>query len=215
MFEGLRIQDKRNREETNPVMHISFAHYTKNDTIVNFIEENLTIYDEKQKYNALKKYKTINIHKITEQIFEQTGKQTVILIDEYDKPIQVNIQNKQQAEELRLELQSFYAPVKDSDQYIRLFFLSGLTKLLKMSIFSVLNHLDDITYDRRFYDLMGYSDDELDLHFTQDFQELSDEMGMSYEQFRANVREYYNGYNFGKPKNTMYNPRNINQLLIK
>jgi hypothetical protein len=131
---------------------------------------------------------------LIEQLHAQTGQRVVVLVDEYDKPILDNIDNSAVALEMREGLKDFYSVIKDSDAYVRFAFLTGVSKFSKVSLFSGLNNLKDITLDARYSALCGYTDADVDTVFAPELPGLD----------RQLIRDWYNGYNWlGEP---VYNP---------
>ncbi len=128
------------------------------------------------------------------RLAEKTGQRVVVLVDEYDKPILDRIEDKAKALEIREVLKDFYSVIKDSDAYIRFAFLTGVSKFSKVSLFSGLNNLQDITLDARFSAICGYTDADVDSVFAPELDGLD----------RAEIRTWYNGYNWlGE---SVYNP---------
>ncbi|MFT3812833.1 MAG: ATP-binding protein [Acidovorax sp.] len=125
---------------------------------------------------------------------ETTGQRVVVLVDEYDKPILDRIEDRERALEIREGLKDFYSVIKDSDEYVRFAFLTGVSKFSKVSLFSGLNNLQDITLDERYSSLCGYTDADVDTVFAPELEGLD----------REEIRRWYNGYNWtGEP---VYNP---------
>ena len=139
----------------------------------------------------------------------------MILIDEYDRPVLNVLHKPQQAEELRQKFRDFYAGIKSIDRDIRLFFLTGITKILKMSIFSVLNNLQDLFYDPVAYKVVGYTQQEIEEVFKEEIKEAAEFNNMEEEELKRVMKLYYNGYNFGNPGDRIYNPWDINNFMEK
>jgi len=134
------------------------------------------------------------------QAHQQTGQRSVVLIDEYDKPILDNIDNDAAALEMREGLKNLYSVLKGSDEHLKFVFLTGVSKFSKVSLFSGLNNLTDITLDERYSDICGYTDAEVDTVFAPELPGLD----------REQIRQWYNGYNWlGTP---VYNPFGLLQL---
>ena len=125
------------------------------------------------------------------------GQRTVVLIDEYDKPILDNLGNREVATAMRDALRSFYSVLKAADADLKFVFLTGVSKFSKVSLFSGLNHLQDITLDRRFSALCGYTDDDVDTVFAPELPGLD----------REQIRRWYNGYNW--LGTSVYNPFDV------
>ncbi|MBF0547410.1 MAG: ATP-binding protein [Candidatus Riflebacteria bacterium] len=144
------------------------------------------------------------------QLSDSFGK-VVILIDEYDKPILGNIDNPAIGEILKV-LKGFYSVVKTADASIRFAFLTGVSKFSKVSVFSDLNNLTDLTMDSRYATLMGFTQDELETNFSEYIDQLEKKENVSRQDLLGKIRNYYNGYRFSKEEITVYNPVSIGKL---
>jgi len=218
LFKNLYIAKHWDFTQTNPVLHLSFASYSDDQDLTDFIKNNGTVsYIKNGKLieKELNEYKTFSLLYFLKEIYKETKKPTVIIVDEYDKPVLAHLQDIKKAEEVRQFFAGFYGPVKDNDKYIRLFFLTGLTKLMKMSVFSVLNNLDDITFVNDYADLIGYTQQELEDNFSEEIKEISDQNKTSYENLIEKLKVEYNGFNFSDSNLTLYNPWDINNFIVK
>jgi len=146
---------------------------------------------------------------IIERAHEQTGKQVVILIDEYDKPLTETLNNENLNEKFRRELKSFYSVLKSADTHIRFAMLTGVTKFSKISIFSDLNQLKDISLSSQYQAICGFTDEELDTYCKEPIQEMADANGKSYDEVREELRKMYDGYHFCRNGVGIYNPFSI------
>ena len=143
---------------------------------------------------------------LIKNVYEQTGKQVVVLIDEYDKPL-INTMNDQTAnEEIRTLLKSFYGVLKSADAYLRFVFLTGVTKFSKVSIFSDLNQLVDISLDDRFSGICGITQTELEENFVPEITALAETTKKTYEETLFELQKLYNGYHFSEDLIGVYNP---------
>ena len=137
------------------------------------------------------------------RLAEQAGQRVVVLVDEYDKPILDRIEDKEKALEIREVLRDFYSVIKDSDAHIRFAFLTGVSKFSKVSLFSGLNNLNDITVDAAYSAICGYTDEDVDTVFAPELPGLD----------REEIRRWYNGYNWlGE---AVYNPFDLLLLFQK
>ena len=136
----------------------------------------------------------------------QTGERVVILVDEYDKPMLQAIGNKALQEEFRNTLKPFYGVLKTMDGCIKFAMLTGVTKFGKVSVFSDLNNLKDISMDRRYVSLCGMTEQEIHHNFEEDLMELAETQGMTYEEVCAKLKEWYDGYHFAPNTEGIYNP---------
>ncbi|QFY90703.1 ATP-binding protein [Magnetovirga frankeli] len=128
---------------------------------------------------------------------QKYGQRVVILVDEYDKPIVDNLTQPELAREMRDGLRNFYSVIKDNDAQIKFAFITGVSKFSKVSIFSGLNNIKDITIDRRYSAICGYTEDDLDEVFTPELEGLD----------RQQIRDWYNGYNW--TGEAVYNPYDL------
>jgi hypothetical protein len=200
LYKGLYIEDKWNWEEKYPVVRIDFIKTQVRDEKELEKELKATIIEtgKEYRYKYNKEY-TINrnFELLLKRIYEERKKQVVILIDEYDKPILDNIENKKEVEKIREKLKGFYTILKGLDRYIRFFIITGVSKFSKVSLFSGLNQLKDISLDPRYGNICGYTQHELEFYFKDYLQ------GLNLDE----IKEWYNGYYF--LQNTLYNPFDI------
>ena len=147
---------------------------------------------------------------LIQQLPAKRGK-VVILIDEYDKPILGNIDNPRVGHILKA-LKAFYSVVKTADEHIRFAFLTGVSKFSKVSVFSDLNNLTDLTMDSRYAALVGYTQEELETSFSECIDRLAEREAASRPEILAKIRKFYNGYRFSKQETTVYNPVSTGKL---
>jgi hypothetical protein len=200
LYKGLYIEDKWNWEEIYPVIRIDFAKtQVKNEKELQ-MELKATIIETGRRYGyEYNKEYTINrnFELLIKRIYEERKKQVVILIDEYDKPILDNIEKKEGVERIREELKGFYSVLKGLDEYIRFVLVTGVSKFAKVSLFSGLNQLEDISLNKEYGNICGYTQQELELYFKDYLKALNLE----------EIKEWYNGYYF--LQDTLYNPFDI------
>jgi hypothetical protein len=200
LYKGLYIEEKWNWEEIYPVIRISFAKDIKRkedlrDRIREEIEKNYERNGEEMEEG--KKDEGSLLEKLVIKINKKKRKQVVVLVDEYDKPILDVIEDKKEAEEVRKELKGFYSVLKDLDEYIRFVLITGVSKFAKVSLFSGLNQLEDISLSKEYGNICGYTQEELEKNFKEYLE------GVNLEE----VRDWYNGYSFLGEK--VYNPFDI------
>ncbi len=211
LFEGLWIEENHNWEETNPVIHLSFASMGyKEQGLVQALNNAM---DEQAKQEGLVLEATTYGQKFKElirRLHEKHGRKVVLLIDEYDKPIIDYLEKEKRptAYEHRDLLKSFYSIIKDSDPHIEFLLITGVSKFSRVSVFSDLNNLRDITLDRPYAGMLGYTQEELEAYFLENIQKLMAQEGEGRDVVLAKVKEWYNGYNWdGRTK--VYNPFSI------
>ncbi len=142
---------------------------------------------------------------LIELLSERTGKPIVVLVDEYDKPIIDNIYNPN-ALEIRDSLRQFYTVLKSADRHLRFVFLTGVSKFSKVSVFSGLNNLYDISMDPTYAEICGYTQGELESSFPPWISELAAEEQVSEKEILKKINYWYNGYRFSVKEKKVYNP---------
>ena len=196
IFKGLYIYDKWDWTKTNPVIKISFSNIGHKDLglseAINICLDNIA------NKNGIELKATFNSGKFKELIETLSAKhgQVVVLIDEYDKPIIDYLgTNTPQAIENRETLKAFYSILKDADPYLKLVFITGVSKFSRVSIFSDLNNLNDLSVDTTFESVCGISQEELELNFAEELNRHDSQQ----------IKKWYNGYSWGGSK-SVYNP---------
>ena len=137
-------------------------------------------------------------------------KGVVILIDEYDDPVAQLLDKPDEAEAVRGTLSSFYRQMKDRSGSIRFLMITGVSKFTKMSVFSALSNIHDLSFDDESATMLGYTETELDLYFDEHMHVHAEKMGVSYDDYRAELKRWFNGYRFWKyAGEAVYNPVSI------
>lgn len=200
LFKNLWIENNWNWERTHPVIHLRLSK-------INY--QKLGLYDALNKeLDTIAKELRIaleetNLKDKFEELIRKaaTRDKVVILIDEYDKPIVDYLNNIPKAKENRAVFRSFYSVLKDSDEYIRLLLITGVSKYAKVSIFSDLNNLRDITLSPQFASLAGITQEELETNFAQEISEMQ----WANPDILTEIRKWYNGYSWNG-RDRVYNP---------
>lgn len=204
LFQGLYIHDKWNWEEPFPVIKISFGGVARD--LADMKQDVMGILKQNHRRLDISCEDPENIGGCFRELIEKTsqkfGRKAVILVDEYDKLIVDNLDQPKVAAQGREVLRDLYTTIKDSDEYVRFAFLTGVSKFSKVSVFSGLNNLEDITLNPDFSDICGYTQNDLETTFAEHLK------GADMEQ----VSLWYNGYNF--MGGSVYNPFDI-LLFIK
>ena len=139
-------------------------------------------------------------------LYDKTGQKIAVLIDEYDSPIISNLNHPEVVESNQEILAGFYRTIKSSDRYLRFVFLTGVSRFSKVSVFSGLNNLRDISLTDEFADLLGYTQLELENHFGEAVDSISTEFKIDREALLADIKRWYNGYRFSARDALVYNP---------
>lgn len=146
---------------------------------------------------------------------EKTGKRVVILVDEYDKPLVGNLNKIENFEHFRSKLASLYSIFKSSAEHIRLVFLTGVSRFGKLSVFSDLNNLNDITFDNHFADICGITENELITHLGDGVKKFAATINVGVDEALAMLKKNYDGYRFAENGNDIYNPWSLLNCLDK
>ncbi|KZX12354.1 ATP-binding protein [Methanobrevibacter filiformis] len=211
LFKGLYIYDKWDWNKTYPVIHIDLNKIKSNtaekfEKSLNFLIDSIAENDFSIKLKA-----ELSNDKLTElinNIHANTGKDIVVLVDEYDKPILSNISDEDLAIDIRDSLKDFYGVLKSADDKLEFVFITGVSKFSKVSLFSDLNNLTDLTMDSDFSTGCGYSQEELETYFKDYITEISKTNEISTNQLLELIKQWYNGYSWDG-KNFLYTPYSI------
>ena len=152
---------------------------------------------------------------IIKSLYEKFNQKVVILIDEYDKPLITTLGNEELQEQHRATLKAFYSVIKSLNGCIHLSFLTGVTKFSKVSIFSDLNNLDDISFDVRYSSICGITEEELKSNFSNEVQALANEYNKTQEEMLDILRAKYDGYRFSEKEERIYNPFSLFNVFDK
>lgn len=195
LFRGLYAHDKWDWQVKSPVIKISFgggvlgSRHDLEDSLDGQLASYESDYGGVAELSLRRRFANL-----MKAMHTQTGQRVVVLVDEYDKPILDRIEEPDIAREIREGLKDFYSVIKDADTDIRFVFLTGVSKFSKVSLFSGLNNLEDMTLDKRFSSICGYTDYDVDTTFAQELRDLD----------RSEIKQWYNGYNWlGE---AVYNP---------
>jgi hypothetical protein len=137
---------------------------------------------------------------------EMSGERVVVIIDEYDAPLLETMDKPRTHDRVREDLGKFYGVLKSYSRYLRFVFITGITKFSHVSIFSQLNHLNDLSFDTIFADICGISQDELEANFETEIAAVVESTKRNRKKYLADLRRFYNGYRFTKTSTTVYNP---------
>ncbi len=208
LFSGLAIEKLEAEWKQHPVLHLDLSgvSYTDESVLERVLSDKLAKWETL--YGAVNTSDILGLRfkEVIEAAYNKTGNQVAILIDEYDKPIIDNLGNEPTLSHLRYTLQGFYSVMKSMDARIRFGFLTGVTKIGKMSVFSGLNNLNDISMIPDYVDICGVSETELHEYFDESISELSSANEMSKEECYVKLKSMYDGYHFCEDSIGIYNP---------
>lgn len=215
LFDGMAIAGLENDWVEYPVLRIDFTgkSYTTPLDLDEYLDKQLGSMELRFGIDNDFTLPDVRLQSIIEAAYNKTGKQVVILIDEYEKPIIDNLDNPELMEIYRRKMQGFYSVLKNSDQYIRFAFLTGVTKLGKLSVFSGLNNITDISMDPRYIDICGITEKELKSYFDESVAELAVVNKLTVDECYAKLAKRYDGYHFIENSVGIYNPYSLINVL--
>lgn len=212
LFKGLALDRLTDDWEPRPVLHLDLNNgmYNSEKGLLEKLSFQLREWEKDYGLieNADSTDETVSIRfgSLIKNLFEQTGKRVVILIDEYDKPLLNTIDRPELAECYRSTLKSFYSNLKTQDRYIEIAVITGVARFSKVSIFSDLNNLEDISFSPEFSAICGVTAEELPIYFGKGIQKLSNKLGKSEEETVSLLKRLYDGYHFSMNSPDIYNP---------
>ncbi|MDE6770327.1 MAG: ATP-binding protein [Muribaculaceae bacterium] len=210
LFDGLAISKLETQWETYPVFRFDLSGENFNsverliDHIKNLLEDIEEQYEVKLEGSIAQRFT-----KLIKLAYKRFGKKVVILIDEYDKPMLDCLHNDALHEEIKAELRGFYSVMKASDQYIKFAMITGVTKFGKVSIFSGMNNLKDISLLPKYNDLCGISESEFHRDFGKSIEEFAEENNLSTDETWDEFKALYDGYHFASRGEYIYNPFSV------
>ena len=207
LFTGLAIEKLEKDWIEYPVIYLNFSisGFSTDEKLNAAINSTLSEYEEKYKIEKKELEFALRLKDIIQKANEITGKKVVILIDEYDKPI-LDALYTEYEEKNRTILRDFYVTLKACDEYIRFLFITGITRVSHMNIFSGLNQLQDISLDEKYSSICGISETELTQYFMPEIEELAQKKKLSVEETKARLARKYDGYHFSPNSEGVYNP---------
>ena len=208
LFTGLAIEKLEKDWIQYPIFHLdlNIGKYDAPDSLDKILNDHLELWESQYGTRPSEVTSALRFKGVVSRACEQTGQRVVILVDEYDKPMLQAIGNQELQKEYRNALKPFYGVLKTMDGCIKFALLTGVTKFGKVSVFSDLNNLNDLSMWNKYIDICGISDKELQENLEEEMHEFAEAQGMTYEQFRDKLREYYDGYHFTQNSIGIYNP---------
>ena len=212
------VRENRSAWQEYPVFYLDFntGQYNTERSLMSQLNLLLSRFEEVYGTNKNEEEIFQRFAGVIQRAYQQTGKQVVILVDEYDKPLlQTMGVNEALNEQYRNELKAFYSVIKTCDEYIRFAFLTGVTKFSKISIFSDLNNLRDISLEKHYAGICGITQKELETNFQPEIQVLADSQDLTYPETLTALEQWYDGYCFSPARDGMYNPFSLLNAFAK
>ena len=224
LFEGLYIAQreeeiarwqKREPWEASPVLYfyLNAKDYKSRDALSRRLMAQLSEIEQQYEVEQGGEDPENRFIYLIKALYRKTGKQVVILIDEYDKPLLETVDDKALNEANRSLLKAFYEVLKQCDRYIRFAFLTGITKFSKTTLFSGVNNLKDITLHNDYDAICGFTEEELTAYFSPEIAKLAEAENTTVEETRATLKEKYDGYCFSRNGVKVYNPFSLLNVL--
>ena len=212
LFQGLAVADMETEWKQYPIMHLDLntEKYDSVEALEDMLNDFLSKEEDKYGSRDSERSPGLRFQGILQRAFEKTGSRVVILVDEYDKPLLQAIGNEPLQTAYRNTLKAFYGALKSCDQYIRFAFLTGVTKFGKVSVFSDLNNLKDISMLPAYSNICGITEKELHTYFDEGIKELADHNNMTKEECYERMKIDFDGYYFNEyTKEGIYNPFSV------
>lgn len=208
LFKGLVIEKLETEWMSYLVFHfdMSLAKHVDRERLESML--NIQLYRYEEIYGRLDGEVMLNdrLTGLIQRAYQQTGKQVVVLIDEYDAPLLDVMHEDKNLPILRNVMRNFYSPLKACDPYLRYVFLTGITKFSQLSIFSELNNIKNISMDEPYAAICGITEEEIKEQMSYDLDLLAEKMQITRDEVLAKLKENYDGYHFTWPSPDIYNP---------
>ena len=211
LFEGLAIEKLEKEWNTYPVLHFDLSkgkHMEKeqlNRYLLDIIEKQEARFDCKSNKIDV----NIRLDDLINVVYQKTGKQVVVLIDEYDAPLLDVAHEKEKLDELRNTMRNFYSPLKGNESMLRFVFMTGITKFSQLSIFSELNNIKNVSMDEPYAGICGITKEELLTQMSDDIDALAGHLELSREETIQELKDHYDGYHFCWPSPDVFNPYSL------
>lgn len=208
LFEGLAIEKLEKDWIKYPILHLdlNIEKYDTQESLDKILNDNLEYWESQYGSRPSETSFSLRFAGIIQRACEKTGQRVVILVDEYDKPMLQAIGNEELQKQFRDTLKPFYGALKTKDGCIKFALLTGVTKFGKVSVFSDLNNLDDISMWNEYIEICGVSEREIHENLETELHEFAAARGITYDKLCEELRECYDGYHFTHNSIGMYNP---------
>ena len=208
LFEGLAVEKLEKDWIKYPILHLdlNIEKYDTPESLDKILDSSLTAWEKIYGAESSERSFSLRFAGIIQRACEKTGRRVAILVDEYDKPMLQAIGNEALQKQFRDTLKPFYGALKTKDGFIKFALLTGVTKFGKISVFSDLNNLKDISMDERFVDICGVTETEIHENLENELKELAQKQKMSLEEVCRELKVCYDGYHFVENSIGIYNP---------
>ena len=207
LFEGLAIEKLEKEWNEYPVLHfdLSKGKHMEKAQLEEYLGYLLEDYEQKYGIENHRNGNNNRFNDLIEVVYWKTGKQVVVLIDEYDAPLLDVAHEKEKLDEMR----NFYSPLKGNESMLRFVFLTGITKFSQLSIFSELNNIKNVSMDEPYAGICGITKEELLTQMSDDIDALAEHLELSREETIQELKDHYDGYHFTWPSPDVFNPYSL------
>ena len=211
LFEGLAIEKLEKEWNEYPVLHfdLSKGKHMEKAQLEEYLGYLLEDYEQKYGIENHRNGNNNRFNDLIEVVYWKTGKQVVVLIDEYDAPLLDVAHEKEKLDELRNTMRNFYSPLKGNESMLRFVFLTGITKFSQLSIFSELNNIKNVSMDEPYAGICGITKEEMLTQMSDDINALAGHLELSREETIQELKDHYDGYHFTWPSPDVFNPYSL------
>lgn len=211
LFKGLAIDNLENEWAEYPVLHfdLSGGKHQEEDQLNRYLD--FILKDNERRFGVECDAVDANVRlaNLIASVYKKTGKQVVVLIDEYDAPLLDVVHQDERLESLRHLMRNFYSPLKQCEPMLRFVFLTGITKFSQLSIFSELNNITNISMDEAYAGICGITKEELLTQMSDDIDRLAEKLSITREVAIQQLKDNYDGYHFTYPSPDIFNPYSL------
>ena len=211
LFEGLAIEKLEKEWNEYPVLHfdLSKGKHMENEQLNRYLLDIIEKQEARFDCKSNKIDVNIRLDDLINAVFLKTGKQVVVLIDEYDAPLLDVAHEKEKLDELRNTMRNFYSPLKGNESMLRFVFMTGITKFSQLSIFSELNNIKNVSMDEPYAGICGITKEEMLTQMGDDIDALAEQLELSREETIQELKDHYDGYHFCWPSPDVFNPYSL------
>ena len=211
LFKGLAIDKLENDWTEYPVLHfdLSGGKHQEEDQLNRYLDYILKENERRFGIECDAVDANVRLANLISSVYNKTGKQVVVLIDEYDAPLLDVVHQDERLESLRYLMRNFYSPLKQCEPMLRFVFLTGITKFSQLSIFSELNNITNISMDEAYAGICGITKEELLTQMSDDIDRLAEKMSITREEAILQLTDNYDGYHFTYPSPDIFNPYSL------
>ncbi len=211
LFKGLAMEKLEKEWTSYPVLHfdMSLGKHMEKERLNRYLLDIIEKQESRFGCQSTKPDANIRFTDLITSVYQKTGKQVVVLIDEYDAPLLDVVHERENLDALRDVMRNFYSPLKGCEPMLRFVFLTGITKFSQLSIFSELNNIRNISMDEPYAAVCGITKEEMLTQMSEDIDELAAKMGLSREAVIQELKNHYDGYHFCWPSPDVFNPYSL------